>query len=75
MTDCADIPFLADGIEARQYDELAVEHAFEAMIDEDVSDGEEYSTRDDWDSDDDSAAATIQHTIACMCVTWSTRAS
>ena len=35
MTDSADIPFLADVIEARQYDELVVEHVFEAMIDED----------------------------------------
>ena len=35
MTDSADIPFLADVIEARQYDELVVEHVFEAMTDED----------------------------------------
>ena len=53
MTDSADIPFLADVIEARQYDELVVKHVFEAMTDEDVSDVEEYSTGDDWDSDVD----------------------
>ena len=34
MTDSADIPFLADVIEAQQYDELVVDHVFEAVTNE-----------------------------------------
>ena len=49
MTDAPDISFLADMIEAQQHYEL-VEHVFEAVIDDEVSDVEEYSTEDYADS-------------------------
>ena len=56
MVPDSEVPFLADVIEARQHDELVVEHVFEAVTDDEVSDIEEYSTGDDTDSDVENAA-------------------
>ena len=56
MVPDSEVPFLADVIEARQHDELVVEHVFEAVTDDEVSDIEEYSTGDDADSDVENAA-------------------
>ena len=56
MVPDSEVQFLADIIEARQHGELVVEHVFEAVTDEEVSDIEEYSTGDDADSDVENAA-------------------
>ena len=56
MTDAPNVPFLADGIGVRHHDELVIEHVFEGVTDEEVSDAEEYSTGDDADSDVENAA-------------------
>ena len=58
MVPDSEVPFLADVIEARQHDELVVEHVFEAVTDDEVSDIEEYSTGDDADTDSGLTAAT-----------------
>ena len=52
----SEVSFLADVIEAGQHDELVVEHVFEAVTDDEVSDIEEYSTGDDADSDVENAS-------------------
>ena len=54
MVPDSEVLFLVDVIEARQHAELVVEHVFEAVTDDEVSDVEEYSTEDDDDAYADS---------------------
>ena len=50
MVPDSEVPFLADVIEARQHDELVVEHVFEAVAHKEVLDIKGYSTGGDADS-------------------------